>query len=123
MKKRIFTTLALVCCILVCFAIAADLAGKWTGTLKTPDGNEIPLTYTFKTDGGNLSGTASSPQGEIAIGNTKMISATDFTFTVPVNGEDIKHTGKFYPDADSIGMDVEAMGAKMHMTLKRSTDK
>jgi len=54
MKRKIFTTTALVCCIMVCFAIAADLAGKWTGTLKTPDGNEIPLTYVLKTDSGKL---------------------------------------------------------------------
>ena len=32
---------------MVCFAIVADLAGKWTGSLKTPDGNEFPLTYNF----------------------------------------------------------------------------
>ena len=123
MKKRIFTTAALVCCMLAVFAFAAGLAGKWTGTLKTPDGNEIALTYNFKTDSGKITGTAASPEGEVPIQNSKMISATDFTFTVPVNGEDIKHTGKFYPDADSIGMDIEAQGAKMHMTLKSSTDK
>ena len=123
MKKRIFITVALVCCIMVCFAIAADLAGKWTGTLKTPDGNELPLTYTFKTDSGKLTGMASSPQGDINITEGKLLSATDFTFTVPVNGTDIKHTGKFYPEADSIGMDIDFNGAKMHMTLKRSTDK
>lgn len=120
MKKRILTTAALVCLMLAAFAFAAGIAGKWTGTLKTPDGNEFPLTYTFKTDSGKLTGMASSPQGEVAIANGQMTSATDFTFTVPVNGDDIKHTGKYYPDADSIGMDVEAMGAKMHMTLKRS---
>src|SRR5580693_9356668 len=104
MKKRLFATVALACCIMVCFAIAADLAGKWTGTLKTPDGNELPLTYTFKTDSGKLTGMASSPQGDINITEGKLLSATDFTFTVPVNGTDIKHTGKFYPEADSIGM-------------------
>jgi len=123
MKRKIFTTAALVCCIMVCFAIAANLAGKWTGTLKTPDGNEFPLTYTFKTDSGKLTGIASSPQGDVAITEGKLITATDFTFNLSVNGSDIKHTGKFYPDADSIGMDIDFMGNKMHTTLKRSSDK
>jgi hypothetical protein len=82
MKKRIFTSVALICCVLVCFAIAADLAGKWTGTLKTPDGNEIPLTYVFKTDSGKLTGTAATPDGEVPISDGKLISATDFTFDV-----------------------------------------
>jgi hypothetical protein len=120
MKRKIFTTVALVCCIMVCFAIAADLAGKWTGSLKTPDGNEFPLTYTFKTDSGKLTGIASSPQGDVAITDGKLISATDFTFTVSANGADIKHIGKFYPEADSIGMDIDFSGQKFHMTLKRA---
>jgi hypothetical protein len=119
MKRKIFTTTALVCCFMVCFAIVADLAGKWTGTLKTPDGNEFPLTYTFKTDSGKLTGIASSPQGDVPITDGKLISATDFTFSVAVNGTDIKHTGKFYPDADSVGMDIDFNGMKMHATLKR----
>ena len=120
MKKRIFTTTALVCCLMVCFAIAADLAGKWTGTLKTPDGQEFPLTYTLKTDSGKLSGSVSSPQGEVPISNGKLIDANNFTFTLSVNGTDITNTGKYYPAADSIGMDIDFKGAKMHTTLKRS---
>ncbi|MFI5137895.1 MAG: hypothetical protein ACHQIM_08700 [Sphingobacteriales bacterium] len=119
MKKKIFTTVALVCCIMVCFAIAAELAGKWSGTLKTPDGQEFPLSYTFKTDSGKLTGMASSPQGDVQITNGKLVSATDFTFSVNVNGTDVPHTGKFYPDADSVGMDIDFNGMKMHTTLKR----
>src|ERR1700733_9690517 len=118
MKKRIFASVALVCCVMVCFAIAADLAGKWTGTLKTPDGNEIPLTYVFKTDSGKLTGTAATPEGEIPLTEGKLVSGTDFTFDVSVNGADYKHTGKFYPDADSIGMDIDFNGMKLHTTLK-----
>jgi hypothetical protein len=123
MKKRLFTTAALVCCIMVCFAIAGDLAGKWTGTLKTPDGNEIPLTYVFKTDSGKLTGTAATPEGEVPITDGKLIDATDCTFNVSVNGADYKHTAKLYPAADSIGLDIDLGGQKFHTTLKRSADK
>ena len=119
MKKKIFATVALVCCLLVCFAIAGDLAGKWSGTLNTPDGNQLALTYTFKTDSGKLTGMASSPQGDIPIADGKLISPTDFTFNISVNGADAKHTGKFYPAADSVGMDIDFSGTKMHLTLKR----
>jgi hypothetical protein len=119
MKRKIFTTTALVCCIMVCFAIAADLAGKWTGTLKTPDGNEIPLNYDLKTDSGKLTGTAATPEGEVPITDGKLLNATDFSFNVSVNGADYKHTGKFYPAADSIGLDIDANGMKFHTTLKR----
>jgi hypothetical protein len=122
MKRKIFTTLALVCCIMVCFAIAADLAGKWSGTVKTPDGNEFPLTYTFKTDSGKLTGSVQSPQGEVTITEGKL-SGNDFSFNVSANGMDIKHTGKFYPEADSVGLDIDFGGQKMHTTLKRATGK
>jgi hypothetical protein len=121
MKRKIFTTIALVCCVMVCFAIAGDLAGKWSGSITTPDGNQVPLSYTFKTDSGKLTGIASSPQGDVPISDGKLISATDFTFSLSFNGTDIKHTGKFYPDADSIGMDIDFNGQKFHTTLKRAS--
>ena len=122
MKRRIFTTTALLCCFMVCFAIVADLTGKWTGSLKAPDGNEYPLTYNFKTDGAKLTGTGESPQGTIDITDGK-VSGNDFSFTISVGGVDIKNTGKFYPEADSVGMDIDYQGMKMHATLKRAADK
>ena len=121
MKRKIFTTTVLVCCIMVCFAIAADIAGKWTGTLKTPDGNEVPLTYVLKTDSGKLTGTAATPEGEVPITDGKLLSATDFSFNVSVNGADFKHTGKFYAAGDSVGLDIDANGMKFHTTLKRDS--
>jgi len=120
MKTKIFTTVALLCLFIAGLAIAAGLAGKWAGPLKTPDGNVIPLTYVLKTDSGKLTGTAATPEGEIAITEGKIVSATDFTFTVTVNGQDYKHTGKFYPAADSVGLDIDANGQKLHTTLKRA---
>ena len=119
MKRKIFKTTALVCCFMVCFAVVADLAGKWTGTLKAPDGNEYPLTYTFKTDGDKLTGIGSSPQGDVPLTDGKITSSTDFTFNVAVNGADIKNTGKYYPTGDSIGLDIDFNGMKFHATLKR----
>jgi len=49
---------ALLCCIIVCFAIVADIAGKWSGTIRTPDGNDLKIIYMFKVDGNTLTGTA-----------------------------------------------------------------
>jgi hypothetical protein len=120
MKRKIFTTVALLGLFIVGFAIATGLAGKWAGPLKTPDGNVIPLTYVLKTDSGKLTGTAATPEGEVPITDGKLLSSTDFTFTVSVNGEDYKHTGKFYEAADSVGMDIDFNGQKLHTTLKRA---
>lgn len=123
MKRKIFTTAALVCCVAVCLAAAiADMTGKWTGSLVAPDGNTYPLNYTFKVDGTTLTGTGSTPEGEVAIANGKVDGDT-FSFTIPVNGTDIKNSGKFYAAADSAGLDIDFNGMKFHSTLKRAADK
>ena len=118
MKTKIFTTAALVCCFMVSFAIIAGLAGKWTGTLKSPDGSDFTLTYAFKTDSGKLTGSVSSPQGEIPITEGKL-DGDNFGFNVDVGGTTVKNTGKLYDAADSIGLDIDFGGQKFHTTLKR----
>ena len=115
--KKIFTTTLLVCCVLVCLAVIADLTGKWSGIIKTPDGQELPLTYTFKVDGARLTGIASSPQGDVPLDSGK-VAGTDFTFQVNVNGMVIPHTGKYY--GDSVAMNIDLGGQKLHTTLKRA---
>ncbi len=116
MKSKIFITTALVCCFVVCMAIVTDLTGKWTGFIRTPDGNDLPVTYNFKADGTKLSGTAESPQGTVTIDDGK-IDGSNFTFKVNVNGTDYPHTGKMY--TDSCGMDIDFGGQKAHFTIKR----
>jgi|ERR1700759_1191970 len=119
MKRKILTTTALVCCFMICLAVAiGDLTGKWVGTLTTPDGNQVPLNYVLKADGATLTGTATTPQGDIAITDGKITGDT-FSFNVSLNGADFKHSGKFYAAADSVGLDVDANGMKFHTTLKR----
>ena len=118
MKIKIFTTTALVCCFVVCFAIIADLSGKWTGSLHAPDGNDYPLNYNFKVDGDKLTGTGESQQGTVPITDGK-VSGTDFSFTIDAGGVALKNTGKFYAEADSCGLDMDYNGIKMHATLKR----
>jgi len=120
MKRKFFTTTALLCCFVVCFAIVADLSGKWTGTFKSPDGNDFTLNYTFKVDGGKLSGTVESPQGEIPITNGT-VNGSDFSFTISVNGTDIKNDGKYYAEGDSAAIFGDFGGNKFHIPLKRNT--
>ncbi len=119
MKIKIFTTMALVCCFMVCFAAIADLTGKWTGTLQTPDGNSMDVTYNFKLDGEKLTGTAQSQGVDVTIDSGKVIG-NDITFSVTnTQGVLIKHIGKYYGDSISMNLDYEGM--KMHTTLKRDT--
>lgn len=53
-------------------AFAADIDGKWTGSIETPGGT-MSLNYSFKAEGANLSGTTSGPDGKaIPIKNGKI---------------------------------------------------
>ncbi|MBS1524495.1 MAG: glycoside hydrolase [Bacteroidetes bacterium] len=124
MKRKILTTGALLCCFLVCLSAAiTDISGKWTGPITTPDGNQLQLNYVFKVDGDTLTGTGQGDGQPTDIKEGK-ISGNDITFKVyDDNGEVIPHSGRYYPDGDSISMNIEAHGNKFHATLKRVADK
>jgi cytochrome c biogenesis protein ResB len=111
--KKTFLTLALVTfCVAACFAALTGITGKWEGKLETETGEVYPLLYDDK-----LTGTAKTPKGDMPIEDGK-ITGNDFKFTVSIEDIHIAHTGKFY--GDSVGVDIEANGSKVHSTLKRS---
>lgn len=43
-------------------AFAADIDGKWTGSIDTPNG-AVTIVYTFKADGATLTGSSLGPDG------------------------------------------------------------
>lgn len=106
---------------MICLAVAvADLTGKWNGDVKTPEGDIATLTYNFKVDGDKLTGTAESNGNPVNIEEGK-VNGNDITFKVTIpEGDVIPHVGKFYPEADSVAMDLNFKGFKMHTTLKRA---
>ncbi len=120
MKKPLLNPIALICCFFIAIATLADLNGKWAGVIKTPDGNDLQVTYTFKVDGNKLTGTAESPAGTVTVDNGTVAGDT-FKFDVTVDGKPYPHTGKIY--ADSCGLDIDFGGQKGHTTLKRFVDK
>jgi hypothetical protein len=117
MKKKFLMTALLVGCFLFGSAAIENLNGKWTGLLKTDQGDEYPLLYNFKIDGDQLTGTAKTPKGDMAINDGKITGDT-FTFNVIVAGMEVDHTGKFY--GDSVGVDLRLGDVKSHATLLRA---
>jgi hypothetical protein len=122
MKRKLFITAALLCSVGVAFAAFADLNGNWAGTLAAPDGNEYPLNYTLKTDNDKLTGTSQNPQGTVDITDGK-INGDSLSFAIDVNGVKVLNTGKYFSVGDSISLNVDYQGFKMHSTLKRAIAK
>lgn len=101
-------------------AFLANLEGKWTGNITTPDGSNFPVSYNFKVDGATLTGSAESSQGAATIDNGK-VAGNDFSFSVKVDGTVYPHTGKFYDD--SCGIDIDFGSSIVHTTILRDTAK
>jgi hypothetical protein len=116
-KKTIIFAALLIASIGIAWATVLDMSGKWTGALRSPDGNTSQVDYTFKTDGNKLTGTAESVFGTAAIENGK-ITGKGFTFDIFLNGLDFPHKGVL--SADSIALDIDYKGQPLHVILKRS---
>ena len=63
MQRRRFAILTLLFALFAVAAWAADITGTWTGSASA-GGQDFPLTYTFKQDGGKFTGTVTGPQGD-----------------------------------------------------------
>lgn len=103
---------------------AADASGKWTGDVNTPDGQSISLTFTFKLDGGKVTGTVTGPTGDIEISDGKMDGETlQFGLSVDAGGQQMifKCTGKLAAD-DQMKITMDGGGdLSFEINAKRST--
>jgi len=99
---------------------AADISGKWTGKIETPNGSR-DVNMTFKAEGAVLTGTVSGRQSDSPIENGK-IDGDDISFTVTrkFNDMEIKtnYTGKV--TADGIKLKYKMRDTDAELTLKRS---
>lgn len=101
-------------------AVAADVDGKWSGSLDTPDG-PVQVNYEFKASGPSLEGTTTGPDGaKIAIKNGK-IEGDKLSFAVDLNFNGtpttITYAGVVSPGEIKLQMDF--MGMPMQMSLKK----
>ena len=93
-------------------ALAADVDGKWTGSLSTP-GGDFTVNYTFKADGTTLTGTTTGPDGaEVAIKDGKIDGdKIAFSVTLDLGGMtiDIAYKGVVTPVEIKISADFAGM--------------
>jgi len=93
-------------------ARAADIDGKWTGSLDTPMGT-LPVGFTFKADGATLTGSQTGMDGmELQIKNGKIDGdKISFVVTIDFGGMafDLNYTGVVSPDTIKLTIDIPGM--------------
>src|ERR1019366_9288186 len=103
-------------------ALAADASGTWKASVETPNGT-MENTFTFKVDGGKLTGTITmGPMGEAPISEGK-VDGDNISFAVvrDMDGNQfrINYKGKVSGDEMKVSGEVVQMEHTFEMTLKR----
>lgn len=103
-------------------AFAADVDGKWTGSVHTDQG-DFPVTFNFMADGAMLHGSMAGPDGsDIAI-KDGMIDGANISFWLSLDfgGNAMKLTYKGVVSADQIKISGDAGGMPFEFTVKKAT--
>ena len=85
---------------------AEGISGKWKTSMEGSQGS-MEMTFTFKVDGEKLTGTASTPMGEVEISNGK-VNGNEFSFDIEMMGNAMPHKGKL--EGEVIKLKVEMPG-------------
>jgi hypothetical protein len=103
-------------------AFAADVDGKWSGSISTPMG-DFPQAFTFKAEGPSLTGSMTGIDGSaIPIKEGKVDGANiSFTVTLDFGGMPFTLSYKGVVGKDEIKMTGEAMGMPFELTVKKGS--
>jgi hypothetical protein len=103
-------------------AFAADVDGKWTGSVSTPNG-DFPVAFSFKAEGATLNGSMAGPDGgDIAI-KDGMIDGANISFWLSLDfgGNALKLTYKGIVAADQIKISGDADGMPFEFVVKKAS--
>lgn len=103
----------------LCFA--ADVDGKWTGTMNTPNG-DFPVNFTLKADGAMLTGTTTGPDGDVKIADGK-VDGNNISFSVSFDfgGMPFTMNYKGVVAKDEIKFTIDIFGMPADLTVKRAS--
>lgn len=100
-------------------AFAADIDGKWTGTMMTPMG-DVPLEFTFKADGSALTGSMMLMGNEIKIENGKVDGNTiSYSATLDFGGMDLEMIYKGVVAGDEIKLNMTVFDMPFDLVVKK----
>ena len=101
-------------------AFAADVDGKWSGTISTPNG-DFPQTFTFKAEGAALSGSLEFMPGmAIPIADGK-VDGNNISFSVTLDfGMPFQLTYTGVVSGNELKLKGDAGGMPFEFVLKRA---
>ena len=99
---------------------AADIDGKWTGTIDG-GGGPMQVVYNFKADGATLTGTTIGPDGmEVKLSDGKIDGNNiSFNLTLDFGGQAITLAGKGVLSGADLKMVLDFMGMPFEFVLKK----
>jgi hypothetical protein len=112
MRKCVFL-LAAAIAILVA---ASDINGKWRAEFTSPDGTPRVNTFTFKVEGGKLTGTVAGSQDQTPIQNGA-VSGEEISFSAERPFGTFRYKGRI--SGDEIKLKVEFNDQSFDITAKR----
>jgi len=101
---------------------AADVTGKWVAQVPGRGGETREATFTFKADGNQLTGSVTSPRGEMPISDGKIDGDTiSFNQIMQFNGNEVKLMFKGMVSGDEIKFTRQREGGNrvQEFTAKR----
>jgi hypothetical protein len=116
MRKRLLLWAAAIGVLWAVVAAAADVNGKWKAEFTTPDGQQRVNTFTFKVEGGKVTGTVQGSQDATPIQNGK-VDGDDISFSAERPFGAFSYKGKV--GGSEIKFKVEFNGQNFEMTAKR----
>jgi len=103
-------------------ALAADVDGKWTGSMATPNG-DVPVTFNFMADADKLNGSTMGPDGtEIKIANGKIDGSNiSFSITFDFGGMPFTLNYKGVVAKDQIKFTIDIFGMPVELVVKKAS--
>jgi hypothetical protein len=102
-------------------AYAADVDGKWSGSLDTPNG-PVQVSFLFKADGGGLTGTTTGPDGNsVALKNGKVDGdKISFSFDVSFGADPVTFNYTGVLKGNELKLHTDFMGQPIEYTVKKA---
>jgi opacity protein-like surface antigen len=126
MQRQNILSSALILVILSGAALAADITGSWSGTMSMGD-NQFTLTYNFKQEGGTLTGSVVTPNGDALPLSEGKVDGDKLSFAVKteMNGGTVKFVSSGTIKGEEITITTKSEGGghdfpETPVTLKRT---